>query len=227
MDTNLLTIDNMMFATTTLAAPSVIKPVTVTNEPQFSQAPDNTYQYSNTYEPITTDKISSIGQREHISKPKQDFKQALRKVEDESSQQDQKNAKSDKEYSVSELTSKAKPTESPSTSEIPITHGILVKENATKMEPKTGSQLAQLIANPKENKFNSIIEQTAKSADIKQPVTTEKDQSGPKSILPDSFSDQHKLHTSLSNISKGISITDTQSEMTKMMIRYQFQMAMS
>lgn len=207
----MLTIDNMMFAGTALATTPVTKPVPVANDPQFSQAPDNTYPSYNTFESITTDNISTVAQNENISKPKRDFKQALRKVETEPPQQNQKNAKSDKEYSVAELPSKAKPTESPSAPEIPITLlGTLVKENATKMEPKTGSQLAQLIANLKDGKSNPVTGHVTKSTEIKLYVTTDKGQSGLKSVLPDSSSDQHKLQTSLSSISKGISTTDTQ-----------------
>ena len=211
MDTNLLTIDNMMFAATTLTAPPISKSVTVANKPQFFQAPDNTYLYSNTSESITTDKISTITQNDSISKTKKDFKQALRKtIETESSQQNQRNAKADKKYSTSELSSKAKPTQSLSTLETPITPGNLIKENAIKVESKTGSQLAQLTANPKNAKSNSVPDQASKSVETKLPVTIDKDQTGLKSVLPDTFSDQHKLQTSLSNISKGISITDTQ-----------------
>ena len=211
MDTNLLTIDNRTFAGTALAAPPATQPVRDANDTQFSPATDNTYPSSNTSESITTDNIFTIAQNEHISKPKQDFKQALRKtVETQSPQQNQKNTKSDTQYPTSELPSKTNSTQSSSTPEIPITPDPLIKENATKMEPKTGSQLTQLIANLKDGKSNPVTGQAAKSVEIKLPVTTDKDQSELKSVLPDSFSNQHKLQTSLSNISRDISTTDTQ-----------------
>ncbi len=203
--------DNMMFAGTALATPPATKPIPFANAKQFSPAADNTHPYSNAPESPTADNISTIAHNEHIYKNKQDFNQTLRKtVKTESARQEQKNTKSDKQYPTSELPSKANPSQSPSTQEIPITPGALVKENATKMEPKTGSQLAQLIANLKDGKSNPVTGQAAKSTEIKLPVTTDKGQSGLKSVLPDSFSDQNKLQTSLSNISRGISTTDTQ-----------------
>lgn len=205
MDTNLLTIDNMMFVGTTLASQSV----SYANDSQFYQAPDNTCPSSNTSESITTDNISTITQNEHISRPKQDFEQTLRKtVESKSPQQNQKNTKSDTQNPTSELPIKANSVQSLSTPETPITYGILVKDNATKIEPKSGGQLVQLIANLKDIKSNSIPEQASKSVESKLSLTTSKEQSELKSVLPDSFNEQHKLHTSLSNISKGISTTD-------------------
>ncbi len=212
MNTNLMTLDNMMFAGTALAVPPAIKPVPSENATQFSQAPDNTYPYSYTTEQITTDNISTIAQNEHISKPKQDFKQALRKtVETESPKQNQKNNKPDKQYPTSELPSKANPSQSPSAPEIPITLGTLVKENATKMEPKTGIQLAQLIADLKGDKSNDKGQLGIKTV----LPNKSKGQSGLKNASPDSFSDKHKRQTSLSNISKSISTTDTQSGKSK------------
>jgi flagellar hook-length control protein FliK len=212
MDTNLLTIDNMMFAGITFASQSI----SYANDSQFSQATDNTYPYSNTAESITTDKISTIIQNGHISRPKQDFEQTLRKtVESKSPQKNQKNTKSNTQNPTSELPTKANSAQSHSTLETPITHGILVKDNATKIEPKSGGQIAQLIVNLKNGKSNSIPEQASKSVETKLSLTTSKEQSGLKSVLPDTFNEQHKLHTSLSNISKGISPTDIQPGQSK------------
>jgi flagellar hook-length control protein FliK len=226
MDTNLLTIENMLFTgATALAAPPANKPVPSANATQFSQAPDNTCPSSNTPESITADNISTNVQKEAKSKPRQDFNQMLRKtVKTESPQQNQKNMKSDKQYPTSELPSKVNPAKSTSTPEIPITLGALIKENAIKMEPKTCSQLAQLITNLKDGKSKPVTEQAAKSAEIKLLVIPDKSQLGIKTVLPDkskdqpvlktvvpdTFGDLHKTQTSLSNISKGISTTNTQ-----------------
>ncbi|MHC4310389.1 MAG: flagellar hook-length control protein FliK [Planctomycetota bacterium] len=212
MNTTSLTIDNMLSVeVSTLSAPPATKPVPSVNATPYYQAPDNSYPSSNTSESITTDNISIITQKESIQKPKQDFIQTLRKtVKTESPQQNQKNTKPDKQYPTSELPSKANPAKSTSSPEIPITLGTIIKENATKIEPKTGNQLAQLIANLKDSKSNPVTGQADKSAEIKLQVPSDHSQVGIKTVIPGSFSNQNKLQTSLSNISNGISTTDTQ-----------------
>jgi len=153
MNTNLLTIDNMLFTGTVVAAPPASKPNTFTNATQFSHAADDTPPPSNTPESTRTDNIPTITQDESVNKPMEDFRHTLRKTAaTEAPPQDQDNTKPEKQDSASAIPSKADPTQSPSSPETPITPGALVKEVATTMEPKTGRQLAQLIVNLKDGK---------------------------------------------------------------------------
>ena len=79
MNTNLLTIDNMLFAGAAVAAPPASKPNTFTNATQFSRAADDTPPPSNTPESTTTDNIPTIAQKEPINKSTQDFSHTLHK----------------------------------------------------------------------------------------------------------------------------------------------------
>ncbi len=194
---NLLTIDNMLFTGAAVAAPLASKPNTLTNATQFSLAADDTPPPSNTPESTTTDNIHSITQNEPVNKPMEDFRHTLRKTAKiEAPQQDRDDTESEQQDSASAKPSKANPNQSLSTPEIPITLGALVKEVATKIEPKTGRQLAEFIANLKDGKSPPVTGKAAKSAEIKLLVTTDKGQLGLKTVL--------------SNISKGTG--DTQLE---------------
>ncbi|MFB0552135.1 MAG: flagellar hook-length control protein FliK [Phycisphaerae bacterium] len=196
MNTNLLTIDNMLFTGAAVAAPPASKPNTFTNATQFSRAADDTPPPSNTPE-STTDNIPTITQNEPVNKPMEDFRHTLRKTAKvEAPQQDRDDTKSEQQDSASAKPSRANPNQSLSTPEIPITLGALVKEVATKMEPKTGRQLAEFIANLKDGASPPVPGKAAKSAEIKLLVTTDKGQLGLKTVL--------------SNISKGTA--DTQLE---------------
>ena len=194
MNTNFLTIDNMLFTGTAVAAPPAPKPYTFTNATQYSPAADDTPLPPNTPESTTTYNTPSIAEKEPINKSTQDFSHTLRKTAaTEAPQQDQDNTKPEKQDSASAKPSKANPTQSVSAPETPIPLGALVKEVATKMEPKTGRQLAEFIANLKDGKSPPVAGNAAKSAEIKLLVTTDKGQLGLKTVL--------------SNISKGTADT--------------------
>ena len=194
MYTNLLTIDNILFTGTAVAAPPASKPNTFANATQFSHVADDTPPPPNTPESTTTDNTPPITHNEPINKPTQDFSHTLRKTAaTEAPQQDEDNTKPEKQDSASAKPSKANPTQSVSAPETPIPLGALVKEVATKMEPKTGRQLAEFIANLKDGKSPPVTVKAAKSAEIKLLVTTDKGQPGLKTVL--------------SNISKGTADT--------------------
>jgi flagellar hook-length control protein FliK len=202
MNTNLMTIDNTMFAGTAVAPPPVTKPNTFTNGIKFSPAADNIQPSSNTPESTTADNIPAITQNKPINKSRQDFNQTLRTtVKAESPQQNQNNKKPDKQELASAIPSKANSAQLISTTEIPLTFGLLVKENVTKIEPKTGHQLAQLIANLKDGKSSPVTAQATKSAEIKLLVNTEKGQLGLKTVLPETSKGQTGLKSSLPNTS--------------------------
>ncbi|MCH7555823.1 MAG: flagellar hook-length control protein FliK [Planctomycetes bacterium] len=208
MNTNLLTIDNMMFAGTTVAAPPAPKPNTFTNATRLSPATDDTPPPPNTLEPTTTDNTPFIARNEPVNKPAQDFRHRLREtVMSKTTQKAQDRTKSEKQDPASAIPSKTNPTQSPSAPEAPITPGTLVKEAATKMEPKTGRQFAQLITDLKDGKSPPVTGQAAKSAQIKLLVTTDKGQLGLKTVLPETSKGQHGLKTVLSNTSEGTADT--------------------
>jgi flagellar hook-length control protein FliK len=225
MNTNLMTIDNMMFAGTAVAPPHAIKPNTFTYGTNFSPSADNIQPSSNTTESTTADNIPTIAQNKPINKHKEDFHQKLRTtVKADSPQQNQNNKKPDKQELASTIPSKANSEQSFSTTTIPFTFELLVKENSQKMEPKAGRQLAQLIANLKDGKSSPVTGQATKSAEIKLLVNTDKDQlvlktvlpetskeqTGLKSSLPNTSKDQPALQTVLPNISEGTPTADTQ-----------------
>ena len=194
MNTNLLTIDNMWFTGTAIAAPPAPRPNTFTNATQFSPASYDTPPPPNTPESTTTYNTPPITHNEPINKPTQDFSHTLRKTAvTEAPQQDQDNTKSEKQDPASGKPSESNPTQSVSAPETPIPLGALAKEVATKMEPKTGRQLAEFIANLKDGKSPPVTGNAAKSAEIKLLVTTDKGQPGLKTVL--------------SNISKGTADT--------------------
>lgn len=174
----------MFFTGTAVAAPPAPKPNTFTNATQFSRMADDTPPPPNTPESTTTDNIPTITQNEPVNKPMEDFRHTLRKTAvTETPQQDQDNTKSEKQDPASEKPSESNPTQSLSAPETPIPLGALVKEVATKMEPKTGRQLAEFIANLKAGESPPVTGQAAKSAEIKLLVTTDKGQPGPKIVL--------------------------------------------
>jgi len=210
MDTNSLTIDNMLFTGTAVAAPPASKPNTFTNATQFSRMADDTPPPSNTPESTTTDNIPTITQNEPANKPMEDFRHTLRKTAKiEAPRQDRDDTKPEKQDSASAKPSKANPAQSPSAPETPIPLGALVKEVATKMEPKTGRQLPEFIASLKDGESPPVTGNAAKSAEIKLLVTTDKGQLGLKTVLPETSKGQLGLKTVLSKIPEGTA--DTQS----------------
>jgi len=197
MYTNLLTIDNMLFAGTAIAAPPVSKPNTFTNATQFSPAADDTPPPSNTPESTKTDNTSPIAQNEFTNKFTQDFSHTFRKTAvTEAPQQDRDDTKPKEQGSASH---KAVQPD--------IVQGWLAQyrqtvqkgkeglPTITNIKPKAGYELAQLLTNLKADKSPPVTGKAAKSAEIKLLVTTDEGQLGLKTVL--------------SNISEGTA--DTQS----------------
>ena len=203
MNMDLMTIDNMMLSGTAVVPPPANKPNTFTNGANYSPSADNIQPPSNTPESTTADNMPAIAKNEPINKPKEDFHQTLRKtVNAGSPQKNQNNKKPDKDEPASAIPSEENSTKSFSTTEIPLTFGLLVKENTTKAEPKTGQQLVQLIANLKDGKSSPVTGQATKSAEAKLLLNTEKGQTGLKTVLPETSKGQTGLKSSLPNTSK-------------------------
>ena len=195
MNTNLLTIDNMLCTGTAVAAPPASKPNTFSNATQFSPAPDDTPPPSNTPESTTTDNTPPVTHNEPINKPTQDFSHTLRKTAvTEAPQQDQDNTKLKEQGSASHTA--VQPD---------IVQGCLAQyrqtvqngkeglPTITNIKPKAGYELAQLLTSLKAGESPPVTGKAAKSAEIKLLVTTDKGQPGLKTVL--------------SNISKGIADT--------------------
>ncbi|MBC8470095.1 MAG: flagellar hook-length control protein FliK [Planctomycetes bacterium] len=225
MNMDLMTIDNMMFAAAAVAPPPANKPNTFTNGTNFSPPIDNIQPYSNTPESTTADNIPAVTQNKPINKPRESFNQTLRKtVNVDSPQKNQNNKEPDKDELVSAIPSGEDSAQFFPATEIPLTFGLLVKENATKTEPKTAQQLAQMITNLKDGKSSPVTGQATKSAENKLLVNTEKGQLGLKTVLPETSKgqtglkssvqstskDQPTLQTVLTNISEATSTADTQ-----------------
>ena len=211
MNTNFLTVDNILFAGTAVAGIPVPKPNTFTNATHFSPTLDGTPLPPNIPESTTTYNTPASTLNKPINKQTQEFRHTLREtVMSKTHQKAQDNKKSEKQDTVSAIPSKENPTQSLSAPETPITIGDFVKEAATKMEPKTGRQLAQFIDNVKDDKSPPVTGKAAKSTEIKLLVTNNKGQLGLKTVLPDTSKDQPGPKTVLSNISEGMSTADTQ-----------------
>jgi len=182
MDTNLLTIDNMLFTgATSLKIPSITKPTSSANTTRVSQAPDNTLPHTNTPETITADNISSNPRKEIISKPRDDFNQTLRKtVEAELSQNDQTKIKPDTDDQLAKLRANMKDSKS--------------KPN---IEHSYKSVEIIPLVNPNKNQFGIEIIALDKS----------EGQSELKNVIKNPVINQNILQTSLLNTSKGISKT--------------------
>lgn len=230
MNTNLLTMDNMLFAGVILTPAPVAKSNPFPNSSQFSISENPAKSPSNTNELKTTDNISDTAHDESINKTGQDFDQTLLKaVKNQSTQQSQANNNNKDKNQVtknqneqnpaSEASPKTEPAQSESAQQIPFTLEILVKESTAKVEPKTSSQVAQLIANLKDGKLHKdgksplVIEQAVKPTVNKLPLTVDKKLLIPNSsdtVITNSPKDQSKLEAALLNIPKNTPSTDKQ-----------------
>jgi len=209
MNTNFLTIDNMLFAVTAVTAPPVSKPNTINKATQFTPSADDTPPLPNTPKSITTDNTPPTTQNEPVNRPTQDFRHTLRKTSTtEAPQQDQNNTKP-----------KEQSPDPPKTVPPDIVQGWLAQyrqtvqngkeglPTITDIKPKTGYELARLLTNLKAKKSPSVTGQAAKSAEIKLLVTTDKGQLGLKTVLPETSKGRPGLQTVLSNIPEGTADT--------------------
>ena len=225
MDTNLLTIDNVLFAATTLAPSTATKPPSFLNSPKSTQTTYTTNPSSNATEPKKTDNIYNIEKDDSISKAEQDFNHTLSKaVKNESPGKNQANSNNanknelNKNQGEQNLTSEALPktetVQSEPTQVVPFTLELLVKENTTKIEPKTNNQLAQLIAkmkdgtSQKDSKSHPTAEKANKTAETIIPTTTQKEKIVPETVITNSSENQKKLQTVLPNISNDTPVSD-------------------
>lgn len=186
MNTNSLTIDNMLFTVTDVAAHPASKPNTFTNAMQYSHAVDDTPPPSKAPESTTTDNTSSFAQNEPINKPKQDFSHTLRNktAVTEATQQDQDNTRPKEQDSASHTAFQPDIVQSwLAQYRQTVQNGKEGLPTITNIQPKAGFELAQLLTNLKDDKSLPVTGKAAKSADIKILLTTDKGQPDPKTVL--------------------------------------------
>lgn len=214
MNTNLLTIDNMLFAGTAVAAPPVSKPNTINKATQFSPPTDDIPPLPSTPESTTTDNMPPITHNEPVNKP-QDFSHTLRKTATtEAPQQDQDRTKPKEQSSASHTAVQPDIVQSRLEQyRQTIQKGKEGLPTITDIKPKAGYELAQLLTNLKADKSPSVTgkaAKSAKSAEIKVLTITDKDQLGLKTVLPETSKGQAGLQTVLSNTSEGTPTADIQ-----------------
>ena len=210
MNTNLLTIDNMLFTVTDVAAHPASKPNTFTNAVQYSHAVDDTPPPSKAPESTMTDNMPSIDQNESINKPTHDFNRTLRNktAVTEANQQDQDNTRPKEQDSASHTAVQPDIVQSwLAQYRQTVQKGKEGLPTITNIKPKAGYELAQLLTNLKDDKSPPATGKAAKSAEIKLLLTTDKGQLGLKTVLPQTSKGQLGLKTVLSNIPEGIADT--------------------
>jgi len=212
MNINLFTIDSALAATT--GASSVLqKPDENTKGTKFSLTPDDENPQVNSFEQPTTynvnDEIQS--REETITKSPQEFTQSIRKSTKSENPANADNETKPKEQKPASGTIKLLPNQQPNEDQNIIKsklaeYAVAPEQNkegtAPKIEPNTRQQLAQIIANTQTGKSPPVSVNAVKSAPIKLPNSTEKGQSGLKTVLPVTSEGQNGLKAVLPFTSK-------------------------
>jgi flagellar hook-length control protein FliK len=209
MNANLLAIDNML-AGTTGPASVASKPDASRKGTQFSPIPDDKRPKVNAPERTTTDNAPTDTQKEVISKPRQDFRQALRKkTKPKGPRKTQNGAESKEQVNAPKTAEQASVVRSWLAQHlVPVEHS--EEGAATRVEAKAGHKPAQLSVNSRTEKSPPVTGQAAKSAEIKLLLTTDKGQLGLKTVLPETSKGQRGLKTVLPNMSKSMPVAKTQ-----------------
>jgi len=217
MDSNLLTIDNMMFAGTTVPAYNTFNINSIEKTSQPPLISDDSPSPSNTSASIKTDNTCPITLNEPVNKPQQDFSNTLRKTAATKTQsKDKDNIKSNEPETTTHTTVK------PDIVQNWLAQDSQTIENGKEGNPTiTGINLknickpAQLLNNLKADKSSPVTGQTAESAKIKLLVTTEKGQSESKTILSETSKGKPELQIVLSNTSESTPTGGTQPGQSK------------
>jgi len=209
MNTNLLTIDNMLLGVTgPYSGPS--KPDTTRQDTKFHLSPDDKQPRVDSRETSTPDNINHEADKELVSKSPQEYSQPIRKKIDSDHSIEARNGTESKEQS--EVSGKA---EQPDVVQSGLAEQSAAAEqskegSSAKIEAKVGSRLAQMIANFKTDKSSQVTGHAVKSAEIKLLHATEKDQSGLKTVLPATSRDQNGLKAVLPGTTKNTPAGKTQ-----------------
>ena len=231
MNVNSLITDNN-FAGTIGTSPVSSKPDAIDKGAKFSLTSDDKHPQVNTLEKPTADNINEEIQnrKEPITKSPQEFTQSIhKKTESENPCQAGNKTKSKQQNLVQswsaehfvtveqskEGTSKKK-VQQDLIKSLLAEHSIAVEHRkegaATKIEPKVGKQLAQIIANTQTGKSPPVTGHAVKSAEIKILHTTEKGQLGLKTVLPATSNGENGLKAVLPDTSKSAPPSKKQAE---------------
>ena len=198
MNINLFTIDSVLAATT--GASSVQpKPDESRKSAKFSLTPDDKQPQVNSPEKPTADNIHEEIQnrKEPIRKSLQEFKQSIRKRPKSENPCDAENKTKSKEQNAASGTIKQPKEQHNLIKRWLAEHIVAVQQGkegaATKIEPKAGRQLAQIIATTRNGNSPPVTGHAVKSAEIKLLHTTEKGQLGLKTVLPTTSKGQNGL----------------------------------
>ena len=179
MNTSLLT-DMLIGIGNVSASPASVKHTATQNTNQFAPAPADNPPYDDAPQTTTTDNTFAFAQSEYIDKPPQEFRHTLRKkTMDEQPQKAQDSPESKEPGPTSNVAEQPNVVQSwlEQYSQT-VEHG--KGRVTTKIQPKAGYELAQLLANLKAGKSTPVTGQAAKSAEIKLLLTTDKGQLGLK-----------------------------------------------
>jgi len=198
MNINLLTIDSALPATT--GASSVLpKPDGIRKDTKFSLTQDDEHPQVNSIEKPTTDNVNDEIQnrKESINKSPQEFTQSIRKRTKSENTCDAEDEKKPKEKNAASGTTR-QPNEKQNLIKSWLTENTIAvgkgKEGlATKIEPKTGKQPPQIIAQAQTGKSSTVTGHAVKSDEIKLLHATEKGQLGLKTVLPAKSEGQNGL----------------------------------
>jgi len=198
MNINLLTIDSTLAATR--GASSVLpKSDEIRKGAKFSLTPDDEHPQVNGLEKPTADNINEEIQnrKEPISKSPQEFTQTISKKTKSENTCEAENKTEPKEQNAASDTIKQPNEQQDFINSWLAEHSVAVEQSkegtATKIEPKAGKQLAQIIANTQIDKSTSVTGHAVKSAEIKLLHSTEKGQLGLKTVLPAKSEGQNGL----------------------------------
>ncbi|MHC4806269.1 MAG: flagellar hook-length control protein FliK [Planctomycetota bacterium] len=203
MYNSLLTIDNM-FVAAAGAAPVLSRPNAAKKAAQIPPTSEDNPPPVNIPEATTTDNTSTSTKNELVNKPPQEFRHTLRKkTMAEQPQKVQDSHESKEPGPTSNIAEQPNVVQSwlEQYSQT-VEHG--KGRVTTKIQPKVGYELAQLLANFKADKSTPVTGQAAKAAEIKLLLSSvDKGQLGLKTVLPDTSKGQLGLKTVLPDTSKG------------------------
>jgi flagellar hook-length control protein FliK len=198
-------------AATKGASPVLPKSDEIRKGSKFSLTPDDKHPQVNSLAKPTTDNVNEEFQnrKEPISKSPQEFTQSIRERTKSKNPCDAENKTKSENPSEAEDNTKPKEQDAASgTIKLPselqnlikgwlAEHSEAVEQSnegtATKIEPKAGWQLAQIIANTQTGKSPPVTGHAVKSAEIKLLHSTEKGQLGLKTVLPTTSEGQNGL----------------------------------
>ena len=198
MNINLLTIDSNL-AAATVTSSFLSPPYSNTKDSQFALTLDDKKLQTNKLEKPTTD---------NIKREVQEYKQPFIAFQQEPILPIDKTIKSENPYKTDHTTNSKEQNVIPDSTQKQnkqpniiqgwlSEHSIAGEQNKgytiTKIEPKAGKQLDQIIANTQNDRFPSVTGHAVKSVKIKLLHTTEKGQLGIKTILPTKSMGQNGL----------------------------------